>query len=333
MTSASSTPAQRERPVRGTGPGRSRRPRLLGPEPRPQPPRVRRRRPLAVCDPASDALGGSRVASPALAQRHRPRDAPRRRPTSRPSRSPPRCRRTTRSPRGARGGQARLRREAARRLVAEAPELVELARAAQPAFCCRATRSSTARRSTDPRPHPIGRARRDLLRLDEPREPRPPPDRRRAWRGTSARTTSRSCGTGSRRPRRVSAIARSCIIPDGADVAFINLEYASGTIAHVELSWLAPSKLRRTTIVGSRKMLLYDDMSHEPVRIFDSGVSFSDPETFGEFQLSYRMRRHRLAADCGGRAAAARDARLLRCRPRSVTPAVLERRSGSRSCG
>ena len=90
-------------------------------------------------------------------------------------------------------------------------------------------------------------------------------------------------------PVAVSAIARSCIIPDRDDVAFINLEYASGTIAHVELSWLAPSKLRRTTIVGSEKMIVYDDISPEPVRIFDSGVSCREPQTFGEFQLSYRM--------------------------------------------
>ena len=62
------------------------------------------------------------------------------------------------------------------------------------------------------------------------------------------------------------------MIPGRADVAFVNLEFASGTIAHVELSWLAPSKLRRTTIVGSEKMIVYDDTSNEPVRIFDSGV-------------------------------------------------------------
>jgi predicted dehydrogenase len=72
------------------------------------------------------------------------------------------------------------------------------------------------------------------------------------------------------------------------DVAFINLEFPSQTLAHVELSWLAPSKLRRTTIVGSEKMVVYDDTSNEPVRIFDSGVNFPNPEGFGEFQLSYR---------------------------------------------
>jgi predicted dehydrogenase len=89
-------------------------------------------------------------------------------------------------------------------------------------------------------------------------------------------------------PVRVTAASRSCIFPGTPDVAFITLEFPSGTLAHVELSWLAPSKLRRTAIVGSRKMVVYDDTSTEPVRIFDSGVTMPNPESFGEFRLSYR---------------------------------------------
>lgn len=89
-------------------------------------------------------------------------------------------------------------------------------------------------------------------------------------------------------PVSVSAMTRCCVMPDVPDVAFVNLQYASGAIAHVELSWLAPSKLRRTAVVGSRKMVVYDDMSSEPVRVFDSGVSLPDPATFGEYKLSYR---------------------------------------------
>jgi predicted dehydrogenase len=89
-------------------------------------------------------------------------------------------------------------------------------------------------------------------------------------------------------PSHVSALSRGCIIPTIPDVAFIDLEYASGTVAHVELSWLAPSKLRRTTIVGSRKMVVYDDTSNEPVRVFDSGAVLRDPATFGEYTLTYR---------------------------------------------
>jgi protoporphyrinogen oxidase/predicted dehydrogenase len=89
-------------------------------------------------------------------------------------------------------------------------------------------------------------------------------------------------------PAEVSAVSRSCLLPQVPDVSFINLRYPSGTVAHVELSWLAPSKLRRTAIVGSEKMVVYDDTSNEPVRIFDSGARIPDPETFGEYQLSYR---------------------------------------------
>jgi predicted dehydrogenase len=89
-------------------------------------------------------------------------------------------------------------------------------------------------------------------------------------------------------PVRVSAVARSCVFPGHDDVAFINLTYPSGTLAHVELSWLAPSKLRRTAVVGSEKMVVYDDNSNEPVRIFDSGVTMKPPQTFGEYRLSYR---------------------------------------------
>jgi predicted dehydrogenase len=89
-------------------------------------------------------------------------------------------------------------------------------------------------------------------------------------------------------PTHVSAMARACVMPDIPDVAFVDLAYGSGTLAHVEMSWLAPSKLRRTTIVGSEKMVVYDDTSSEPVRIFDSGVNLPDPETFGEYRLTYR---------------------------------------------
>jgi predicted dehydrogenase len=89
-------------------------------------------------------------------------------------------------------------------------------------------------------------------------------------------------------PTHVSAVSRGFIIPAMPDVAFINLEFASGTLAHVELSWLAPSKLRRTTIVGSQKMIVYDDTSSEPVRVFDTGVMLKDPANFGEYQLTYR---------------------------------------------
>jgi predicted dehydrogenase len=90
------------------------------------------------------------------------------------------------------------------------------------------------------------------------------------------------------RPTFLRAIGRDSVVPGVPDVAFIDLRFDSGVLAHLELSWLAPSKLRRTVIVGSERMLVYDDTSSEPIRIFDSGVVYEDPESFGQHQLSYR---------------------------------------------
>ena len=89
-------------------------------------------------------------------------------------------------------------------------------------------------------------------------------------------------------PETITATGRDSIVRGIHDVAFMTLQFPSGIIANVELSWLAPSKLRRTAIVGSNKMVVYEDGTAEPVRVFDRGVVYRDPETFGEYQLSYR---------------------------------------------
>ena len=124
-------------------------------------------------------------------------------------------------------------------------------------------------------------------------------------------------------PIRVSAISRGCVDGKTADVAFIDLEFASGTIAHVEIAWLAPSKLRRTAIVGSEKMLVYDDTSNEQIRIFDSGAALHDPETFGEYRLTYRTGDIVSPHDRHARAAGAGARGLLRRRPDRDRAAVL----------
>jgi predicted dehydrogenase len=89
-------------------------------------------------------------------------------------------------------------------------------------------------------------------------------------------------------PISVRAVGRDSIVRGIADVAFVSLTFASGIVANVELSWLAPSKLRRTVLVGSERMVIYDDGALEPVRLFDRGVVYRDPETFGEYHHSYR---------------------------------------------
>lgn len=89
-------------------------------------------------------------------------------------------------------------------------------------------------------------------------------------------------------PIAVNAIGSSYVQRNIDEVSFIALKFGNGIIAHINISWLAPCKLRRTTIVGSKNMVVYDDTeSVEKVKIYDQGV-VKNPEDFGEFQLTYR---------------------------------------------
>ncbi len=74
------------------------------------------------------------------------------------------------------------------------------------------------------------------------------------------------------------------------DVAFLTLEYPGRQLAHIHVSWLDPNKIRECTFVGSKKMLVYNDVSSlEKIRVYDKGVDVQPHyDNFGEFQLSYR---------------------------------------------
>lgn len=101
-------------------------------------------------------------------------------------------------------------------------------------------------------------------------------------------------------PSFVRAVGCDAVGSGQLDVAFIDLAMPSGAVVHVELSWLAPMKLRRTVLVGSGKMIVYEDTAPEQVRVYDRGVDVSNPQSFGEHQLSYRsgdIYAPRLAAD------------------------------------
>ncbi len=74
------------------------------------------------------------------------------------------------------------------------------------------------------------------------------------------------------------------------NLAFISLFYESGPIAHVNVSWLAPVKVRQVLLGGSRKMIKYDDLEpSEKLRVYDKGVSFTDdPKQILEMRVGYR---------------------------------------------
>jgi predicted dehydrogenase len=91
-------------------------------------------------------------------------------------------------------------------------------------------------------------------------------------------------------PIHVSACGSACILPGVYDLAYIYLQFPNNIMAHVHVSWLNPNKVRQITIVGSEKMLVYDDVEPlEKIRIYDKGVEkLPYTDTFGDFQLSYR---------------------------------------------
>jgi predicted dehydrogenase len=74
------------------------------------------------------------------------------------------------------------------------------------------------------------------------------------------------------------------------NLAYITLFYDSGTIAHVNVSWLAPVKVRQILLGGSKKMITYDDLEpSEKVKIYDKGISFTeDPKQIHEMRVGYR---------------------------------------------
>lgn len=92
-------------------------------------------------------------------------------------------------------------------------------------------------------------------------------------------------------PEQVSAVGHSYIQRNVEDVAFLTFRYPQSVMAHIHVSWLNPNKIRKTTVVGSKKMLVYDDISPlEKIRIYDKGVNIQPHyDTFGEFQLAYRF--------------------------------------------
>jgi predicted dehydrogenase len=85
-------------------------------------------------------------------------------------------------------------------------------------------------------------------------------------------------------PSEAWARGESFLNPGVEDVVFCYLRFPSGVVAHMHLSWLDPHKMRRMTVVGDRKMAVFDDMEPErKVTVYDKGPQQS-AETWGEWQ-------------------------------------------------
>jgi predicted dehydrogenase len=87
-------------------------------------------------------------------------------------------------------------------------------------------------------------------------------------------------------PLEVSARGATYLSEGIEDVVFVTLVFPNNVLAHVHASWLDPGKVRRMTVVGSRKMVVYDDVDSEAkIKIYDKGVYRKGDPIYGEFQF------------------------------------------------
>jgi predicted dehydrogenase len=93
-----------------------------------------------------------------------------------------------------------------------------------------------------------------------------------------------------KQPAAVSASGVSHFPGMPESLAHITLFYDGGVIAHTNVNWLAPVKVRQVLLGGSRKMIVYDDLSpSEKVKVYDSGVTFTeDPQKIYQMRVGYR---------------------------------------------
>jgi predicted dehydrogenase len=85
-------------------------------------------------------------------------------------------------------------------------------------------------------------------------------------------------------PDEAIAFGRDFLTPGVEDVVFCYLRFPSGKIAHMHLSWLDPHKMRKITVVGTEKMVVFDDMELErKVTVYEKGP-WQRAESYGEWQ-------------------------------------------------
>ena len=86
-------------------------------------------------------------------------------------------------------------------------------------------------------------------------------------------------------PLEVRAVGGSYLQPAVEDVVFLNLRFEDGTLAHIHVSWLDPHRVRKLTVVGTKKMVVFDDVElSEKIRIHNKGFDRQrDFTTFAEY--------------------------------------------------
>jgi len=90
-------------------------------------------------------------------------------------------------------------------------------------------------------------------------------------------------------PVTVTAEGNASVFEGLHDIAHIHMKFPNNTLAHIHVSWLSPIKTRQMVIVGSEKMLVYDDVAlTDKIRIFDKGVEPLPGNELYDVRCNYR---------------------------------------------
>ena len=106
-----------------------------------------------------------------------------------------------------------------------------------------------------------------------------------AWWSLAPHDISIACDLLDAEPLAVSVCGQSYLQPGVEDVCFATVRFAGGRMAHIHVSWLDPHKIRKLTLVGDRKMAVFDDLeANEKLRVYDKGAQVNqDYNTFAEY--------------------------------------------------
>ncbi len=104
-----------------------------------------------------------------------------------------------------------------------------------------------------------------------------------AWWSLAPHDISIACHLFDAEPVSVSASGHDYLQTGVEDVVFANLKFADGRMAHIHVSWLDPHKIRRVTLVGSQKMVVFDDMeAAEKIRVYDKGAIVKSVDSYAD---------------------------------------------------
>ena len=82
-----------------------------------------------------------------------------------------------------------------------------------------------------------------------------------------------------KKPTEINRVGQSFLQADIDDVVYLTMKYSSGTIASIQVSWMDPTKTRKTVLVGSKGMIVFDDTAEDKIQVLNKSISINSGHT------------------------------------------------------